>query len=136
MKACEADQDAVLAYSNWVQINEGGSPNHVRFNEAMGWVYSDEQIGSRTYLRSHAMRSGRQIFHGSSRGDRRTQDRRDDNRRCCGDLSELRQRWRSSSVSIAPDQRRRIMLPPWATREKPGVANSGSTNEVTPGQAP
>ena len=55
VKAFEAHQDAVLAYSDWAQINEDGSPNHVRFDEAMGWVYSDEQIGSQTYLRCHAM---------------------------------------------------------------------------------
>ena len=51
----EANPGAVLAYSDWAQINEDGTPNHGRFDETMGWVYSDERIESKTYLRCHAM---------------------------------------------------------------------------------
>lgn len=46
---------AALVYSDWAQINEDASRNDTRFNEAMGWRYSEERIGSRRYLRCHAM---------------------------------------------------------------------------------
>jgi len=47
--------EATLVYSDFAQINEDGSRNDTRFNEEMGWAYSDERIGSTTYLRCHAM---------------------------------------------------------------------------------
>src|SRR3954471_18026666 len=49
------DRAAVLAYSDWTQINDDGTPNHDRFDETAGWVYSPEDIGGLTYLRCHAM---------------------------------------------------------------------------------
>lgn len=53
--AFEAHPDVVLVFSDFAQINEDRSPNHVRFNEAMGWVYTDEEIDGVTYLRCHAL---------------------------------------------------------------------------------
>lgn len=53
--AFETHPDTVLVYSDFAQVNEDLSPNHDRFNEAMGWVYGDDQIEGVTYLRCHAL---------------------------------------------------------------------------------
>jgi glycosyltransferase involved in cell wall biosynthesis len=53
--AFDASPEAVGVYSDFAQINEDGSPNHSRFNEAMGWQYTDVVIDGVTYLRCHAM---------------------------------------------------------------------------------
>lgn len=47
--------DVVLVYSDWAQVNEDLSPNHDRFNEAMGWTFTSEPIGGQSYQRCHAM---------------------------------------------------------------------------------
>jgi SAM-dependent methyltransferase len=47
--------DTVLAYSDWTQINEDGSRDDDRFDEAAGWRYSEVEIGGTTYLRCHAL---------------------------------------------------------------------------------
>ena len=47
--------DTALAYSDWTQINEDGSPSDSRFDEAAGWRYSDVEIEGTTYLRCHAL---------------------------------------------------------------------------------
>jgi glycosyltransferase involved in cell wall biosynthesis len=53
--AFEVHPEATLVYSDCTQINEDRTPNLARFNQGMGWVYSDERIGSKTYLRCHSM---------------------------------------------------------------------------------
>lgn len=51
--------DAALVYSDWAQINEDGSPNSERWNEAHGWVYRDVHVstflGYQVYSAPHAM---------------------------------------------------------------------------------
>jgi hypothetical protein len=42
-------------YSDFSQVNSDLSRNEHRFNAAMGWEYSDEAIGTASYLRCHAM---------------------------------------------------------------------------------
>jgi glycosyltransferase involved in cell wall biosynthesis len=49
------DPGVVLAYSDWAQINEDGSPNHDRFDLANGWVYSQGTFEGGSYDRCHAM---------------------------------------------------------------------------------
>ena len=56
-KAFDERPDAVLAYSDWTQINEDGSPNDSRFDETAGWRYSPVEIGGTTYLRCHALQA-------------------------------------------------------------------------------
>ena len=46
---------ATLAYSDFAQINDDGSPNDDRFNVDNGWQYSPEPRDGTTYLRCHAM---------------------------------------------------------------------------------
>ncbi len=53
--AFEANPEAALVYSDFAQVNEDLSPNHDRFNPAMGWQYTDETIDGITYLRCHSM---------------------------------------------------------------------------------
>jgi O-antigen biosynthesis protein len=53
--AFEANPDVVLVYSDFAQINEDGSPNYDRFNQAMGWVYTEEVLDGTSYLRCHAL---------------------------------------------------------------------------------
>ena len=53
--AFEANPSASLVFSDFAQINEDGSPNFDRFDPAMGWEYSEEQICGQTYLRCHGM---------------------------------------------------------------------------------
>ena len=50
-----SEPDVVLVFSDFTQMNEDGSPNHTRFNEAMGWEYTDEDIDGVKYLRCHAL---------------------------------------------------------------------------------
>lgn len=45
----------VLAFSDFAQMNEDGSPNTDRFDESNGWVYTPEQILGTTFLRCHAL---------------------------------------------------------------------------------
>jgi hypothetical protein len=45
----------VLVYSDWAHVNEDLSRNDLRFSEASGWCYSEEEILGRSYLRCHAM---------------------------------------------------------------------------------
>jgi glycosyltransferase involved in cell wall biosynthesis len=47
--------ETVLAYSDFSQINDDGSPNLDRFNAEMGWVYSEVDIDGTTYLSCHAL---------------------------------------------------------------------------------
>ena len=53
--AFKVDDDTVLVFSDFAQISEDGSPNHDRFNPAMGWEYTEEEIDGVTYLRCHAL---------------------------------------------------------------------------------
>jgi O-antigen biosynthesis protein len=53
--AFRANPEAALVYSDFAQINADGSPNMDRFDPSAGWVYTDERVGSTTYLRCHAM---------------------------------------------------------------------------------
>lgn len=55
MSAFTSNHAAVLAYSDFAQMNEDGSPNDDRFDETNGWLYSSEQINGTAYLRCHAM---------------------------------------------------------------------------------
>ena len=50
-----ADPSAALVYSDFAQVNSDLTRNESRFNPAMGWEYSEEVIGSMTYLRCHAL---------------------------------------------------------------------------------
>ena len=47
--------EALLVYSDFAQINEDGSANSDRFNEAMGWIYDEVDVDGTTYLRCQAM---------------------------------------------------------------------------------
>lgn len=47
----------VLVYSDWTQINEDGTPNEGRFDEAAGWRYSETEIAGTNYLRCHALQA-------------------------------------------------------------------------------
>jgi hypothetical protein len=47
--------DVALVFSDFTQINEDGSPNFDRFNQAMGWEYTEEEIDGAKYLRCHAL---------------------------------------------------------------------------------
>ncbi len=49
------DPGVVLAYSDFAQINDDGSPNRERFDPAYGWVYTPGTIDGREYDRCHAM---------------------------------------------------------------------------------
>jgi glycosyltransferase involved in cell wall biosynthesis len=49
------DPAIVLAYSDFAQINDDGSPNRERFDPAHGWVYTAGTIDGREYDRCHAM---------------------------------------------------------------------------------
>jgi O-antigen biosynthesis protein len=46
---------AALAFSDFAQVNDDGSPNHDRFDLANGWEYSPASIDGITYSRCHAM---------------------------------------------------------------------------------
>jgi glycosyltransferase involved in cell wall biosynthesis len=46
---------ATLAFSDFAQMNEDGSPNEDRFNLDNGWEYSPQVINGTSYLRCHAM---------------------------------------------------------------------------------
>jgi O-antigen biosynthesis protein len=46
---------ATLAFSDFAQINDDGSPNDDRFNLDNGWGYSSLDIDGASYLRCHAM---------------------------------------------------------------------------------
>jgi len=54
-EAFSTNPDAVLVYSDFTQINEDGSRNDKRFNQAMGWVYDDVFVDGQWYLRCQAM---------------------------------------------------------------------------------
>ena len=53
--AFEAHPEVVLVYSDFAQINEDGTANHTRFNEAMGWVYDEVDVDGESQLRCQAM---------------------------------------------------------------------------------
>jgi SAM-dependent methyltransferase len=53
--AFDRNPGASLVFSDFAQINEDGSPNFVRFNQAMGWEYSHVVLDGVTHLRCHAM---------------------------------------------------------------------------------
>jgi SAM-dependent methyltransferase len=55
MAAFDRNPHASLVFSDFTQIDEDGSPNFVRFNQAMGWEYSDVEINGTTFLRCHAL---------------------------------------------------------------------------------
>jgi glycosyltransferase involved in cell wall biosynthesis len=46
---------AAMAFSDFAQINDDGSPNNDRFKLVNGWEYSAEPINGTSYLRCHAM---------------------------------------------------------------------------------
>lgn len=54
-EAFTAHGDAVFVYSDFAQVNADGSPNTDRFDERMGWEYSDVDVDGTTYLCCHAM---------------------------------------------------------------------------------
>lgn len=47
--------EVVVAYSDWAQINNDGSPNFDLFDLSYGWVYSKGAIDGRELNRCHAM---------------------------------------------------------------------------------
>lgn len=49
------NQDVVLAYSDFAQINADGSPNNERFDHSHGWVYTQGTIDGQSYDRCHAL---------------------------------------------------------------------------------
>lgn len=49
------NRDVVLAYSDFAQINADGSPNHDRFDESHGWVYTQSTIDGQGYDRCHSL---------------------------------------------------------------------------------
>ena len=53
--AFRAHPQATLVYSDFTQVHGDLSPSDHRFDPAMGWRYSEEQLGARTYLRCHAL---------------------------------------------------------------------------------
>jgi hypothetical protein len=50
-----ANPDTVLAYSDFAQINADSSSNYDRFDESMGWRYSEEEVDGVRRLRCHSM---------------------------------------------------------------------------------
>jgi O-antigen biosynthesis protein len=46
---------ATLAFSDFAQINDDGTPNNDRFNLDNGWQYAAQPLDGTTYLRCHAM---------------------------------------------------------------------------------
>ncbi|HTW21237.1 MAG TPA: glycosyltransferase [Mycobacteriales bacterium] len=50
-RAFASNPTASLAYSDFTQINDDGSPNLERWDATNGWVYNDEVIDGTTYLR-------------------------------------------------------------------------------------
>lgn len=50
-----ANPDAVLAYSDFAQINADSSTNYDRFDESMGWRYTEEKVDGVLRLRCHSM---------------------------------------------------------------------------------
>jgi glycosyltransferase involved in cell wall biosynthesis len=48
---------AVLAFSDFTQINADGSPNFDKFDVSNGWVYSAEMIDGVEHLRCHALQA-------------------------------------------------------------------------------
>jgi glycosyltransferase involved in cell wall biosynthesis len=46
---------ASLVYSDFAQINEDGTANYDRFDQANGWEYAEESVDAQRYLRCHAM---------------------------------------------------------------------------------
>ncbi len=50
-----AHPGAALVYSDFAQFNADGTPNQDRFDADAGWVYTDEVVDGKTYLRCHAM---------------------------------------------------------------------------------
>ena len=55
--AFDEHPDTVLAYSDWTQINQDGSPNDDRFDESAGWRYNEVEIEGATYLSCHALQA-------------------------------------------------------------------------------
>ena len=53
--AFQAQREVSLVFSDFAQVNEDLTPNHDRFNAAMGWLYSDDEIDGVSYLRCHAL---------------------------------------------------------------------------------
>jgi hypothetical protein len=49
------NENAVLAYSDFAQINDDGTANRNRFNQQMGWVYDNVLVDGRWYERCMAM---------------------------------------------------------------------------------
>jgi glycosyltransferase involved in cell wall biosynthesis len=49
------NQDVVLAYSDFAQINADGSPNGDRFDQSHGWVYTQGAIDGQSYERCHSL---------------------------------------------------------------------------------
>ncbi len=54
-KAFTADPKIVMVYSDFTQINEDGSSNYTRFNEAMGWEYDEVDVDGVSRLRCQAL---------------------------------------------------------------------------------
>jgi SAM-dependent methyltransferase len=52
-----SDSTASMVFSDFTQINEDGTANFTRFNEANGWVYTSENINGIPHLRCHAMQA-------------------------------------------------------------------------------
>jgi glycosyltransferase involved in cell wall biosynthesis len=53
--ALVSNPKATLAFSDFAQINDDGSPNHDKFNLDNGWEYTSEPLNGTTFLRCHAM---------------------------------------------------------------------------------
>ncbi|OLT46333.1 hypothetical protein BJF85_16960 [Saccharomonospora sp. CUA-673] len=49
------DHEAVLAYSDFAQINADGSANYDKFNLAMGWTYASDDVDGLRVNRCHAL---------------------------------------------------------------------------------
>lgn len=55
VSAFDAHPDAALVFSDFAQMNADGTPNGDRFDPGAGWVYSEEDVAGRSYLRCHAL---------------------------------------------------------------------------------
>jgi glycosyltransferase involved in cell wall biosynthesis len=53
--AFDAHPDVAMVFSDFAQVNADLSRNDDRFNEAMGWEYTEEEVGGVSYLRCHAL---------------------------------------------------------------------------------
>ena len=55
VRAFDENPSAGLVFSHFAQINEDGSRNDTRFNEAMGWTYREVDVDGTTYLQCDSM---------------------------------------------------------------------------------